>query len=168
MPPKKQITGIIEPGIIRTYTGVAFDVFNPTPEDVLIEDIAHALSHLCRFGGHTARFYSVAEHCLKCTEIVPREHQLAALLHDASEAYIVDLPTPLKRILPQYCSIEYGIMELIAEKFGFRYPLHSCIKEADETWLQYEWKNLMLENNLATLAPADAETLFLEKFNELT
>lgn len=165
---QQPVAGVIIPGEIRTFTGIMFNVFNPKPEDVCIEDIAHALSNLCRFNGHTVKFYSVAEHSLKCAELVPKQHRLAALLHDASEAYLVDLPSPIKIAIPDYINIEDKLMRVIARKFGFEYPLRPEVKSADKTWLSLEWDNLMIDDYWATLAPADAKALFLETFDKLT
>lgn len=165
---QEPIPGVIVPGEIRTFTGIMINVFNPKANDICIEDIAHALSNQCRFTGHTARFYSVAEHSLKCAELVQNEHKLAALLHDAAEAYLVDIPSPIKLAMPEYRNWEEKLMRVIARKFGFQYPLHPTVKQADHTWLELEWENLMLENNWRTLTPADARTLFLETFDTLT
>jgi 5'-deoxynucleotidase YfbR-like HD superfamily hydrolase len=70
---------------------------------------------------------------------VNREHKLAALLHDASEAYLVDIPRPIKLKLTEYHPIENNLMRVIAEKYGFHYPLHNAVKQADEKMLQQEW-----------------------------
>lgn len=82
---------------IQTYTGRQFWPLDPRPEDVCIEDIAHALALKCRFTGHTKVFYSVAEHCVRMSHIVPAELAMAALLHDAAEAYLPDVARPVKR-----------------------------------------------------------------------
>lgn len=155
------------PGVIRTFTGVFIDVTNPKPEQILIEDIAHALSNQCRFGGHTLQFYSVAEHCLLVSEMVPDKHRLAALLHDASEAYLVDIPTPVKQMLPEYYTIEYRLMEVIAEKFGFDFPLHEHIADADNTILEAEWELLMTgkAGNYSPKEPVVARLEFLQAFD---
>ncbi len=89
------------PTCITTYTGGTFDYSKFGPDDIDIRDIAHALSHLCRFTGHTNIFYSVAQHCLLVSEKIPGgpEVKLAALLHDAAEAYVNDLSSPLKKWL---------------------------------------------------------------------
>lgn len=165
--PEYQLPEIV-PGEIRTYTGRMVNIFKPAPELISIEDIAHALSNLCRFNGHTVKFYSVAEHSLKCAELVPEQHKLAALLHDASEAYLVDLPSPIKIAMPEYINIEDKLMRVIAGKFGFEYPLRPEVKSADKTWLSLEWDNLMIDDYWETLAPADAKALFLETFDKLT
>ncbi len=165
---QKQTPGVIVPGEIRTYTGVVINILDPRPEQILIEDIAHALAHLCRFGGHTAKFYSVAEHSIRCSQTIEPEWQLAALLHDATEAYLIDLPSPVKALWPDYRAIEGKLMGVIARKFGFQCPLPEAVKETDRAWLKLEWQNLMLEDNWGTLDPADAKALFLEIFDNIT
>lgn len=136
---------------IQTYTGKVFDFLNPTPDMIDIEDIAHSLSNLCRYGGHTKRFYSVAEHSGHMSYMVPEKHALAALLHDASEAYLVDIPRPVKMCLSNYADIEHGLLTAISSRFGFQYPLHEVIKQADSAMLFIERKAL-----LSPLADPDA------------
>ncbi|AVO51243.1 phosphohydrolase [Ectopseudomonas mendocina] len=89
---------------ILTNSARAFDLLNPRAENVLTTDIAHALSLVCRFNGHCAWHYSVAQHSLLVAYIIEKEggtpeEQLAGLLHDAAEAYISDLTRPLKLLL---------------------------------------------------------------------
>ena len=103
---------------MQTFTGRRFYPLSPRAEDIDPADIAHALSLLCRYGGHVDRFYSVAEHCVLMSEAVAPEHALWALLHDATEAYVVDVPRPLKRNLPGYKDIESVVMAAIVERFG--------------------------------------------------
>ena len=85
---------------IQTSSGGKFYYDSDDTDCINIEDIAHALSNPCRFGGHSGRFYSVAQHSVVVAYLVEKELMLTALLHDASEAYVVDVPRPLKRILP--------------------------------------------------------------------
>lgn len=99
---------------IETYSGRDFNVLCPKPDDVCIEDIGHSLALQCRFSGHCSRFYSVAEHCVRCAELIARQGhglqlQLYALLHDAAEAYIGDITTPMKSLLPAVRNIEHEI-----------------------------------------------------------
>ena len=125
---------------ILTYSGIEFWPLDPRPEDVRIEDIAHALSMQCRFAGHCDRFYSVAEHSIRVADLVPREDKLWALLHDASEAYLVDLPRPIKRhseIGKHYRIAEDVVMEVIARKFGLP-PEPMSIQRADKAMLCVE------------------------------
>lgn len=121
---------------IQTRTGQAFDLLHPDPELIEVRDIAHALSHLCRFTGHSTGFYSVAQHSLLVCDITrdlwqsehvgicPAPVRLAALLHDAPEAYIGDVSSPLKRALrgegelSAYDVIERRIWGAVCERFG--------------------------------------------------
>ena len=105
-------------GCIKTYTGVMIDPLNPNTDEIIIDDIAHALSMLCRANGHFRSFYSVGRHSINCMqEAKARGHsrkiQLACLLHDASEAYLCDLTRPVKAELPRYREIEIPLQNMI-------------------------------------------------------
>jgi hypothetical protein len=136
------------PNCIRTFTGIYMNVFEPTLDMICIEDIAHALSMQPRFGGHLPVFYSVAQHSVLCSNLVNDESKLQALLHDASEAYIIDVPRPIKQRLTNYKQIEDTLMNLIAEKFGFKAYLSESTKKSDEYMLQWEWSRLMLQRDV--------------------
>jgi uncharacterized protein len=123
---------------LQTFTGVAFYPVDPRTEEVRIDDISAALSKLCRYSGHCIRFYSVAEHCVHVAAQAPEGLQLAALLHDASEAYLVDVPRPLKPQLTNYAEIEDRLMFVIAERFGFAWPMAPDIKAIDNRILMDE------------------------------
>jgi hypothetical protein len=157
-----------EPQCIRTFTGKYFNVFEPNPDLICIADIAHALSQMPRFGGHLPHFYSVAQHSLSVMQYVEPKLKLAALLHDASEAYLMDLPRPIKREIKQYNKIEARLMAVIALKFGFVWPLHEDIKIADEAALQVEWNLLMLGRKNGSMDMKEAEKGFLTAFKKLT
>ena len=106
-----------------TFSGRRFDPLMMTPEDVVLEDIAHALSLLCRGGGQLKYFYSVGQHCINCMKEAEargwsKRMQLACLLHDASEAYISDIIRPVKVHLSNYMEIEERIMDKIWQRFG--------------------------------------------------
>ncbi|MDF7810480.1 hypothetical protein [Hymenobacter sp. YC55] len=105
---------------IQTFTGQDFDPFNPSPAKIKIEDIAHALANQCRFSGHTKQFYSVAQHCVEVASRVAPEYQGLALMHDASEAYLADLPRPLKAMdqFQFYRDAEKVLQATINHKFG--------------------------------------------------
>lgn len=154
---------------IRTFTGKNIDVFNPDPEMICIEDIAHALAQTPRFGGHLPYFYSVAHHSVTCANKFKalygnkKEDILAALMHDASEAYLTDIPRPIKKKLPEYKKIEDVLMKVISEKFGFQYPLSSSVKDVDDLILRWEWKDLMIGGIRAFW---NAEKEFLTIFNQ--
>lgn len=123
---------------MQTYTGRAFWPLDPHPDDINPVDIAHALAHLCRYGGHTSRFYSVAEHCVLMSQAVNPEHALWALLHDATEAYVVDVPRPLKRQLPDYMAAEALVGLAVAERFGLDPVEPAEVKLADNRILLTE------------------------------
>lgn len=128
---------------IQTATGRAFWPIDPRPEDVCIEDIAHALSMLCRFGGHCLRFYSVAEHSVLLARHSAPEHKLWALLHDASEAYLVDVPRPLKPFLRGYREAEDKIMLAVCARFGLGDTMPAQVKADDTSLLMDEARQNM-------------------------
>jgi uncharacterized protein len=135
---------------IQTYTGRAFSYVNPSPNDVDITDIAVALSRIPRYLGHTSQFYSVAQHCANaviCPEAGCGRNHVAqwALLHDAAEAYMGDLPGPLKRLLPDYSAIEDAVLAAIAQRFGLPPCMPPEIKLIDRRLLATEFRDLQGE-----------------------
>lgn len=119
---------------------------DPRADEISIEVIAHALSNLCRFNGHTRTFYSVAEHSCHVHDILPTELKLCGLMHDASEAYLCDLPRPIKRSVDfsiAYGHAEHNLMMVIAWKFGFRWPMLTAVVKADNALLGTECEQLM-------------------------
>jgi hypothetical protein len=170
---------------IRLHSGTMFDYSNPAASDVTIEDIAHALSHICRFAGHIDHFYSVAQHAVNCSFIVPPEHAFTALCHDTAEAFTNDIPTPLKFAVPMFKELEVRIESAMAARFGFTYPLPDTVKTADLQMLQLEknelkstegdWEVLAgIESDhlrpfvdLSSWAPEHAKFEFLDRFKEL-
>lgn len=133
-------------GWMQTYLGGQIYPLDPHPSELDIQDIAHSLSMQCRFNGHTKRFYSVAEHCCHVADILPEPLKLAGLLHDASEAYLCDLPRPIKQtkgFADVYRQAESVLERLIAVRFGFEYPYEQAIRDADEKLLWTEAIQLM-------------------------
>lgn len=167
------------PTTILTASGREFDFLDPQPEAIQIGDIAHALSQICRFTGHTRRHYSVAQHSVLCSYRVPQEHALAALLHDAAEAYIGDVAAPLKRILPDYQAIEARIEAAVLARFGVAAALPECVKKADLEMLGAELRDLMpggaavdlgvepCRVKLGGWVAGEAKREFLRRFEEL-
>lgn len=164
--------------LIYTASGKMFNLANPEPSQIDINDIAHSLSMQCRFAGHTPRFYSVAEHSLLVSDLLPDELKLWGLLHDATEAYISDISSPVKNLIPEITHLEMIIMEAIAIKFNL--PFESFtepaeVKNADLKILENEI-NYFFEHkhNLTTTSDPflkyyfTPKQFFLKRFNELT
>lgn len=119
-------------GWMITSTGRAFYPLQPRVQDLHSIDIAHSLSMQCRYGGHTKRFYSVAEHCVLMSYAVPAQDAAWALLHDATEAYVSDVISPIKRELPQFREIEEQVMECIVDKYKLgTYAMPASVVAAD-------------------------------------
>lgn len=171
---------------ISLLSGAIFDYNDPDASDVKITDIANALGNICRFSGHLPYFYSVAQHAVNVSRIVPPEFALTALMHDTAEAFTNDLPTPLKHALPVFKELEERIEGAMAKKFGFQYPLPPEAKLADLQMLGLEktfikqdtnhWPvldgvdfvHLHGEVDLSTIDPQEAGWLFIDRFHELT
>lgn len=170
---------------ILTVSGKYFGFRDTAGNQVDIHDIAHALSHLCRFNGHVRFFYSVAQHSVSVSKVVPAEYALAGLLHDAAEAYIGDVATPLKQLLAEYKVIEQQVEAQIADRFDIPFPFPPAVKHADNILLATEVRDLMpahedrwpvetmpdvkpLPAEIVPLRPRDARQLFLMRYQELT
>jgi len=166
---------------IQTYSGNKFD-FTEFGNVVLIDDISHALSNICRFGGHCRQFYSVAQHSILASYIVPTQDALWALLHDAAEAYVGDIPTPLKQLIPDYKKIEKRVEGEVLELFGLRGHMPASVKHADLVMLATERRDLMaeqqerweildniipLKETIVPLLPFEAKQAFLIRFSEI-
>lgn len=128
---------------MQTFTGAQFWPLDPRPEEVRIEDISSALSKLCRYGGQCLRFYSVAEHCVHVANRAPEGLKLAALLHDASEAYLSDVIRPIKSHLSNYLEIEAELERCINRRFGLSWPMPSEVKALDTAILADERDQVM-------------------------
>lgn len=166
---------------IQTYTGKYFYSEDPRPEEIDIQDIAHALSQVCRFAGHCPHFYSVAEHSVLVSELVDPRDALWGLLHDASEAYLPDVPRPFKGSLTNFKEIENRILKAIIESFGLTWPMpdsvhyvdnHVVAAEANMLWRrQLEWTrhfDPMPDAYVHSWPPGMAKNKFLSRFEELT
>jgi len=171
-----------ERGWIQTFTGRQAWPLRPAEEDICIEDIAHALSMICRYTGHVREFYSVAQHSVIASKIVPLEDAQWALLHDATEAYLCDVARPVKPFLGDYKKIERRLMNCIANVFNLSGFEPESVKHADLVLLATERRDLMasppvpwistenispLTDRIHPLPPAEAKKLFLDRFKEL-
>lgn len=153
--------------VIETASGLKYDFRHPTAEQVTLSDIAHALSHTCRFGGHTERFYSVADHSVYVSELVEastgsRHMALHGLMHDAHEAYLGDVPKPLKNLLgPEYELMCDAADLTIAQRFGLDAELFKdpAVKDADRIALVHEAQSFMPSRGPLTDAAERVPTL---------
>lgn len=168
---------------ILTTHGRPFWPLNPRPEDVGLNDIASALSKNCRFCGHVREFYSVAQHSYIVSTLVPEEYALCGLLHDASEAYLSDICRPIKPHLSNYYEIEERLMNVIAEVFGFPWPMPKVVKDVDTRLLATEQRDLRdrptgerdpwsdhvepYSFEITPWAPETARVAFLRRFKEI-
>ncbi len=168
---------------IQTRSGKKFHFMNPRPEEVDIEDIAYALAHTTRWGGHCDPPITVAQHCVlvsrllrdgRCSAMV----QMQGLLHDAAEAYIPDIPSPIKPYLKDLAGIDWYIERAICEAFGVHHPFDPAVKRADVESYRWEYRDLMKQVQMCT-PPAErrptlsvwsadeSEMIFLNTFDVL-
>jgi 5'-nucleotidase len=190
----------LEPHIIYTASGVRLDLDDPRPENIKIEDVAGGLSKVCRFAAQSLEYYSVAQHALLVRRLVVEsghpELALAALHHDSHEAYLCDIPSPLKEKIradtPIYERVCDTFDRVIAETFGFEYPEKgsqekTVIKRTDRQALLMEAARLLPDSGEALrqdlelgevefrdlapldkpLPPTEAEAEFLRAHTEL-
>lgn len=167
---------------IMLQSGRLLDLANPSEHDIDITDIAQGLAQTCRFAGQCSRFYSVAEHSVLVSIATPHA-QLAALFHDATEAFIGDMSKPLKRLMPQYSAVEERLQRVIFKRFHIEWPIPPEVKQADQTVMQLEQHCLMhpfVADRMSTpgpihpslgiscFDPTRAKSLFLARYAELT
>jgi len=173
---------IIENAIL-THSGDYFSFSDPGVNYIQIEDIAHALSMICRFNGHVNKFYSVAEHCVLASWHVEKGYEYDALMHDSAEAFIGDIAKPLKMMLPDFKKIEASVEEHLFQIFNVSIPLPKEVKEIDMILLATEQKLLMNNqdswfhthgrkpldiNTIPCWNPGKAKHMFLKRYDELT
>jgi uncharacterized protein len=130
---------------IQTYSGRRFNPTNPNSEAIVIQDVAHALSMQCRFSGHCSKFYSVAQHSVLVSHVCNFEDALWGLMHDASEAYLIDVPRPLKHSgkFQDYINFETVMQQAICKRFGLNDQEPASVKRADKILLATEARDLM-------------------------
>jgi len=167
-------------GWVQTYSGIQFWPEDPRVEDIDIYDIIHSLSNQCRYTGHTNEFYSVAQHSVICSLNIIPKHAKWALMHDAAEAYISDLASPIRKLCPAHLDLEEKIQIVIAEKFGLELPVPKQITEMDWRVLATEKRDLLgqspaswgrlpnpLEGKIKAQTPNQARVAFTKRFKEL-
>jgi 5'-deoxynucleotidase YfbR-like HD superfamily hydrolase len=163
-----------------TASGRKFWPLDPRPEDFSIEDIAHGLSNISRFGGHCRTFYSVAQHSLMVMNHTPEPFKRVALMHDAPEAYVGDMVRPLKYSMPQYMEAEAKVWRAIAARFDLPLEIPKEVKLADDRALMTEKRDLLpstfnfdmvhaapFDEQVDDIPPGVAKTLFLLRFQSL-
>jgi 5'-deoxynucleotidase YfbR-like HD superfamily hydrolase len=170
---------------ILTAAGRYFNLLEPERSEFGIEEIAHALSNICRYTGHVHTFYSVAQHSVYVSYLVPPQHALAGLLHDAAEAFVGDVAAPLKRLLPDYKVIEKRCEAAVLSRFGLPSVLPPEVKQADLVMLATEQRDLMPQHSdqwewetipgitpaafeVVPIVPKYAKVAFLARFHELS
>jgi uncharacterized protein len=166
-------------GWITTYSGLKMYPLDPRPEEICIEDIAHALSNICRFTGHCREFYSVGNHSFSVSMKVSIKNALWGLLHDASEAYLYDISRPVKAsaAFAGYRKIESRLQSVIVKKYGLSVVMPEEVKKMDDILLVTEARDLglltpewnmskikPLRNKIIPMYPKEAERAFLERF----
>lgn len=166
---------------INTYTGKHFNYNDPRDFD--IKDIAQALSNICRFTGHLGQFYSVAQHSVIASQIVPEHLAFEALMHDAHEAYVGDVNAPLKSLLPSYRSIERRVERALRTQFKLPLRMSADVKRADMVMLATERRDFGMDDGtpwpclegveplaqmITPLRPAAACSAFMFRYHELT
>jgi hypothetical protein len=166
---------------IMLHSGRLFDLVNPEASELTVEDIAHGLAHTCRYAGQCDGFFSVAEHSVLVSQAVSHA-KLAALFHDAAEAFIGDMSGPLKRLLPDYRAIEKKIAQAIFMRLGIEWPVPFEVKRADYSVMAAEQLVLMPAGTnewlhemsvvpaaveIRRLDPKSAKALFLDRYAEL-
>lgn len=170
-------------GFIQTFTGRAVHPLDLHPNDIHIRDIAHHLSMQCRYSGAVSSFYSVAEHSVHVARWCRQygaDAALYGLLHDASEAYLVDVPRPIKSFLVGYKEAEERAMQVVLHRYGLPTIMHPTVEQADRRILtderaalmaacEREWEDMLpaLGVNIQGWTPSRAEREFLNLFEEL-
>jgi len=168
---------------MATHSGQQFWPLDPRAEEVVLEDIAHSLAMQCRFAGHTRMFYSVAQHSVLVSLEVEARTQVPleafwGLLHDASEAYLLDVPRPVKRHLEGYVAHEARVMAAICKRFRLEGSMPRSVKEVDNVLLATEIRDLMPKapweklpdprtQRINPWAPEDAKLEFLYRYRNL-
>lgn len=147
-------------GKMIMQSGNIIDLANPKASQICREDISIGLSNLCRYSGGTIHFYSVAQHLLNCYRLARNVHKYNDIvarhvfLHDTAEAYLSDIPTPVKKMLPEYLNIEESILKSIYEYFDISFPNdeeRKIVNFIDQEILAYEIPKLI--PNLSPIMP---------------
>lgn len=177
----------VEDGWLETFTGEQFHFLQPLAAEIHVEDVAHSLSQLCRYNGHTKAFYSVAEHSILICDWIAANFPGAsqqvlrtALLHDVAETYLGDMSRPVKHQMPQFKELEHIIEGAAAERFDIELPFPAVVEECDARILVDEREQCMSDSGnewgtdaleplgveIKFLDPPNVRRLFMERFFE--
>jgi 5'-deoxynucleotidase YfbR-like HD superfamily hydrolase len=158
---------IVKDGCMITVSGILIDLYNPNPELILIDDIAHGLANNCRWNGHTQQFWSVAQHCCMMYDVAPTEQKLSYLFHDAEEAYWGDMIKPLKNKIRDKCPEVIDLMSemrrTIFKKFNIPELSVECMID-DFKLLQWEFENIIKTNNTVFWTPKQAKSEWIQRY----
>ena len=176
-------------GLIYTFKGHKINLYKPDENEIDMDDISHVLSYQCRFGGNVNKFHSVAQHSLEVQQLLSEydtNTQFAGLMHDAQEAYMTDLPTPIKVLLPDYSTMEERLAQKIRDKYDINYGRKESdlVNNADKVSLMTEIEELIpsklgdktlnykADDSIRDLVrekiePEDVKKRFEKMFNEL-
>lgn len=152
--------------VIVTYSGLEIDLLNPNPDSIIIEDIAFALANICRFTGH-CNYYSVAEHSIAVYLKCSKKNAFCGLMHDATEAYLGDVSSPLKKLLPEYKKIELNMWKVISKKFNLPFKMPKEVHDVDKNIFFDERQGLQIDKNVNGMPPEEARKMFI-KFYEIS
>jgi hypothetical protein len=164
---------------IKLLSGGFFDFIDIENSTYTVEDIAHNLSHICRYTGAVEQFYSVAQHSVIVSHCVPPEHALSGLMHDASEAFMSDLNSPLKALMKPYKALEKKVEKEIFGRLNLPFPMKSSVKVADVAVFMAENRDLRgihsevgdieaYDKRIVPWTAAKSKKEFLKRYNELT
>ena len=176
----------VDDDVVTTVSGILVHFLDPHTNEIIIEDIAQGLSNICRFTGQVREHYSVAQHSLLVSWLVPQAPAsipLAALMHDSAEAYLGDLASPIKRLMPQFKAIETDLHRHICRLYGLSYDssVMELIKHYDTVALVTEGRDLIkgwahqtsfgvdpAPGQVMPVSPHEARRLFLIRFHDLS
>lgn len=158
---------VMPTGHMMTTSGCLINLFNPDPELIFLDDIAHGLAQTCRWNGHTKSYYSVAEHTIQVVRRVPNDRKLTALFHDAEEAYWGDIISPLKAILPnEIIQAMVRFRKVIFDKYNVP-DIDDVVDYADKIEMEWDFENIVSNDRHRGMLPMNAKMLWLSLASQL-
>jgi hypothetical protein len=152
---------IVLDGCMITHTGQVFDLMNPDPEQINLEDIAYGLGFTCRWNGGLKTYFSVAEHCCRMYDSLPEPYKATALFHDAEEAYWGDIISPVKRLMSHEMRKKMAdLRELVFAKYNIN-PIDEVVEKEDARMLEWELENVVKRATITGASCYDAAKQWL-------